>query len=710
MRLTELKKYIILTIILLIPSLSEAKQAYRGEITLRQPDGFIIQARLRGDENVHVLTDLSGHVLRQNGDGFWCYGLFSPDGTITSSGFIAGDEVPAHILSASSYIPYNTLRLKAAETRRIVASIRRPATRADESADGPVKKRCIILLAEFSDVKMTYTEDDFRSIINTAENSAKRYFENQFQGAYEFTFDIGPVVTLSGKQAYYGNNDSSGNDAKAAEAVEEACRLASEKGVDFSNYDEDGDGEVDNVFLFVAGKDEAECGEECCIWSHSWYLTAANINLVLNGKRIDSYAVSSELSLNLNSGRYMCTTIGTFCHEYSHTLGLMDMYDTDLEENGSSKCLWSSTALMDSGNYNDNGRTPPYYNAIDRDMLGIGRPEIITEGTYELEPVNRNGHYLRYETGNEGEYYLFECRSDSGWDKYAGGTGLAIYHIDKSANDTGASSYLGRTAKASERWYYNEVNCNSSHECADMIEAYPDAVAASQVFFPYERNNTFSYMTSPAFRFWDGTSSPIALSGISRNGENITFSVVSVGSQVPAGVTVTSTEVFQDGAIIRWEADASYFGDATVEWGRSGKETATETVSAYEPGKYALSLDGLQGTTAYGVRIWFEAGGIKGKEAVVNFTTKTIYSGGYPFIFIRNVSRNEDGSFPSGALLPLRIYNKEEDSTVEWYMNGRSISADKGGYYELTHSGLLKAVITDKNGEKDIICKEMNVK
>lgn len=710
MRLTELKKYIILTIILLIPSLSEAKQAYRGEITLRQPDGFIIQARLRGDENVHVLTDLSGHVLRQNGDGFWCYGLFSPDGTITSSGFIAGDEVPAHILSASSYIPYNTLRLKAAETRRIVASIRRPATRADESADGPVKKRCIILLAEFSDVKMTYTEDDFRSIINTAENSAKRYFENQFQGAYEFTFDIGPVVTLSGKQAYYGNNDSSGNDAKAAEAVEEACRLASEKGVDFSNYDEDGDGEVDNVFLFVAGKDEAECGEECCIWSHSWYLTAANINLFLNGKRIDSYAVSSELSLNLNSGRYMCTTIGTFCHEYSHTLGLMDMYDTDLEENGSSKCLWSSTALMDSGNYNDNGRTPPYYNAIDRDMLGIGRPEIITEGTYELEPVNRNGHYLRYETGNEGEYYLFECRSDSGWDKYAGGTGLAIYHIDKSANDTGASSYLGRTAKASERWYYNEVNCNSSHECADMIEAYPDAVAASQVFFPYERNNTFSYMTSPAFRFWDGTSSPIALSGISRNGENITFSVVSVGSQVPAGVTVTSTEVFQDGAIIRWEADASYFGDATVEWGRSGKETATETVSAYEPGKYALSLDGLQGTTAYGVRIWFEAGGIKGKEAVVNFTTKTIYSGGYPFIFIRNVSRNEDGSFPSGALLPLRIYNKEEDSTVEWYMNGRSISADKGGYYELTHSGLLKAVITDKNGEKDIICKEMNVK
>ena len=73
------------------------------------------------------------------------------------------------------------------------------------------------------------------------------------------------------------------------------------------------------------------------------------------------------------------------------------MYDTDLEgSGGKSEALWKTTALMDGGNYNNDGRTPPYYNAIDRDMLGIGKPEELKEGKYKLEPVNVNGRFLKF--------------------------------------------------------------------------------------------------------------------------------------------------------------------------------------------------------------------------------------------------------------------------------------------------------------------------
>ncbi|MGM9742560.1 MAG: M6 family metalloprotease domain-containing protein [Candidatus Cryptobacteroides sp.] len=685
-----------------------AKKAIPCSITLTQPDGSTLEATLKGDEFSHYVTDLQGHVLKQNSDGFWCYGLFSPDGSLHSSGFIAGGDAPGHIISASSYVPHQALSMNSVMKRTSVRQGRALTKAGDE---GPVKKHCIILLGQYQDVKMTYAQEDFSNLINSGPTSARQYFEDQFLGSYDFTFEIGPIVTLANKQEYYGKNDSSGNDAKAAEAVAEACRLASAQGVDFSLYDDDGDGEVDNVFVFMAGKDEAEGGGENCIWSHSWYLSAANINLVIDGKRIDSYAISSELSYISDSRKYLFTTIGTFCHEYSHTLGLMDMYDTDAETGGTSDCLWGTTALMDSGNYNDSGRTPPYYNAIDRDMLGIGNPEELKPGTYELEPVNLNGRYFRYETGNEGEYYLIECRGNSGWDKYIGGSGLAIYHIDKSQNMTGMSEVFGRTVKASERWWSNEVNCLSTHQCADMMEAYPDAVSAAQVFFPYNRNDSFSSFSTPAFKFWDGTASPIALSGISRNGDNMVFTVGTLGSVLPGPATVTNQEIFQDGAVIQWEiSDPSYSGEAVVEWGRSGKEMEKVSIKPYSPGKYALALFGLDGSTAYNVRIWYEADGVKGKEAAVNFTTRTVYKDSYPYMYLRNVARNGDGSFPEGALLPLRIYNLAGKGSIEWFMDGKSVNVDGSGYYEVRRSGGLKAVITYDDGSTDVVYKMITVR
>ncbi len=728
------------------------KPAWKGTLRLSQPDGTTISARLSGDEYGHVMTDLEGNALVQNRDGYWCYAFYSHDGAIHSSGIIAGGPNKAN--SSAKLIPYEALYRNAAarhlemalyrssqfnsgyenntgtsstthynaggDTHTNIYSSAYPSTypnaqtsddSSPDSDSSEVKSHhCLILLAEFSDLKMTYTADKFSNLINGESGSARKYFEDQFLGKGKFTFEIGPLVTLSRTHDYYGKNENGKNDVNAPQAVAEACRLAEKSGIDFSKFDDDGDGVVDNIFLFVAGKDEAEGGGDNCIWSYTWDLESAGIKLTLNGKKIGKYSISSELGLRSN-GKYLFTTIGTFCHEYGHSFGLVDMYDTDLESSGgSAKCLWKSTALMDRGNYNNEGKTPPYFNAIDRDMLGIGKAEELKEGRYLLEPINENGRFFIYHTTNPGEYYLIECRSNSNWDTYIGGNGLAIYHIDKSGNDTGWSPVYERNATAAERWLSNEVNCRPLHECAEMIEANPKAADVSQVFWPFARNNSFSSQTDPAFKFWDGTYSPLAITEIMTVGDKIAFNVIKSESTAPANVVASAKDIFQSVAIIQWETDIQDSNaEAHILWGPNGNPTQEEKVLPYEAGKYAIRLEGLKPATSYTLRIHYENGNAKGKETEINFRTKSLYTNGMPFIYLNDVSRNEDGTFKTDAQIPLVIYNLNSAQSVEWFMDGRSISAGKNGYFTLPRSCTIKAKITYIDGATDYIEKKMTL-
>jgi len=120
-------------------------------------------------------------------------------------------------------------------------------------------------------------------------------------------------------------------------------------------------------------------------------------------------------------------------------------------------------------------------------------------------------------------------------------------------------------------------------------------------------------------------------------------------------------------------------------------------------------LDGLSQSTAYATTIYFEVAGVKSKTSSINFTTKRLYDGP-SFIFLNNVSRNEDGSFPEGAALPLRVYNHEDGVSVSWTYDGIPVSVGADGYYHVTKSGTLRAEITYADGDKDVIIKEVTVK
>lgn len=692
-----------------------ARRANPHPFTLTQPDGTTFVARLIGDEFTHVLMTEDGAAIIRDRDGWYCYALFENDATILSSGYHVGTYTPGMIIAAAKQIPVEALQEKAARVRsqrwsKEEAPIALPATKA------PVKRRGLILLVQFPDLSMTYTKADFDRMINgPGDRSAIQYFNDQFLGQYDFSFDVSDILTLSKNYAYYGEDNSSGFDSHPDEMAAEACRLAVASGIDMSQYAQLNPDEVDNVFIFYAGPDQADGASSDHIWAHQWGIYCED--LVLNGKKVFQYACTSELDMSAKS---RLTGIGSFCHEFSHTLGTKDLYDVDYAaSSGVCNGMWRVTSLMDNGNMNNSQDTPPYFNAIERQMLGISHEMPLTEGTHTLQPVHIAGECYRFDTDTEGEYFLFECRSNEKWDEYIEGSGLLIYHIDKSTTrviEIAASKTPGKL------WNDNQINICPDHECADLVEATDGircylkdeykktGTPTKLVFYPSTGNNSFTPLTKPAFEFWDGTPAPFSIIGIKRLEDgSVSFTVIP-GDGIP-DVTDLEKVLFQDAAILNWGASQSDFlGDALVTWGPTGGKTKSVTVKADQNGRYGILLEGLEPSSPYSVDIRLMIGEAEGTAVQTSFITKSYASPATPYIWLPTTGRNNDGTFPSGTRLPLRVYNVPDATNVSWSFQGRPIISDADCWWTVPSSGELQALVTYPDRTQEIISKTLTIK
>lgn len=680
--------------------------------TYVQPDGTTFTANIRGDEWTKIRTLTDGCAIIKEKDGWWCYGKYDSEGYLTSTGYRVGNDVPFEVLNASRQIPYSTLAEKANLRRSHsseYSSDRLKAIREQSAitkAGGKTQIKCLIILAEFKDCRFKFSKSDFVNMLCNQTNSAKRYYESQFGDGWEFTLDISTPVTLSRNSSYYGENDNNGDDKRAHEMIIEACTLADAE-IDFSQYDQDGNGQVDNVFVFYAGYDESELtSEPDLIWAHQWYiLDGAGITFKSDeGKIINMYACSSELNLDDE-----ISGIGTFCHEFGHTFGLKDLYDTDYDQAGGwAAGTWGKTSLMDAGNGNNDSKTPPHFNCIEREILGLSTPILLRPGlSYTLEPIHKHGTYYKLNTDTEGEYYLFECRSNEDWDKYIGGKGMLVYHVDKS------SEY-------DVKWFNNTVNANVNHQCADLIEAdrRSDRIYSfrdyktdiSGIFFPQPGVTSIEADGSkPSLTYWNGNSGGISIAGITLTDNVIEFKVIS-GNAVPTPPTARNVtyKTFPDAAIIYFtSSDPTLEGRPKVKWFISGNQTQLKESNAieYEKGKYVCKLTGLEsGNTPYQIQMVFENEGIAGTPCGLSIMTKKTPPVIWPYIYISG----EEISGSAG--IHLHVVNANNAEQIQWQYNDTDISPDKDLYFRPEGSGTLKAIVTWKDGSQDIIIKKIDVK
>lgn len=307
--------------------------------------------------------------------------------------------------------------------------------------------RIPVVLVNFTDLSFTIADPvgQFDDLFNGnggsnphATGSVRTYYEASSNGQLLLEYDVFGPYDLSHEMEYYGANkyNSSGvatnHNIRAKELVTEAAQLAADAGVDFSLYDNDNDGTVDNLSIVVAGYNEAEGGEERTIWPH---YSAISNSKSYKGKYLSGYLMISEYR---SSGGKVQAGIGTYCHEFGHALGLPDLYDTD---NGKNYTV-GTWDIMCSGSYNNDGSTPPSYTAFERFVMGWLTPEQICEsGMRTLEPIESANtayliadapHNMKPTSPDPSEYFLIENRQCVGWD--AGkealvAPGLLISHI-----------------------------------------------------------------------------------------------------------------------------------------------------------------------------------------------------------------------------------------------------------------------------------------
>lgn len=729
------------TLLLLLPILlcpdgmvSHAKPAWRGKVRVTQKDGTTFLAKVHGDEFTNYLTTLDGHAVTKDGEGLYCYCIYSPEGIPTSTGYMVGERaVPSSILSASTRIPRDVLLDNSSTLRRLSSTLRNETRREGRrelstkavDGDSPTYK-CIVVLAEFQDKKMTYSREDFEAMLlsdgysrDGATGSAKEYFDEMFRGDIRLEFVISPIVTMDhGCPYYFGGSDPRRKDQRSAQFVAEACTKAHEAGVDFSQFDGDGDGQVDNVILFAAGQDEAECGDPDCPWSHQWWVKdGGKITCTLDGVLVNRYALATEIGLNGEDADGVATygfaPIGTFCHEFSHTLGLPDFYDMDgISSGGICDALFYVTDLMDGGCYNNYSRTPPHWGAVDYHLLGLGKEVTLGEGNTALGAVADNRTYIRYDSPTEGEYYLMDVRGEGIWDDSIGSKGLAIYHLDRTDP---------------ERWINNKVNIDPSRQLAYLVCPDPALHAfdpegnripesSGALFFPHGETRMFTSKTEPVFSFHGGRPSPLGLTDISYDPlrRMATFTVLAMDDIVIPEIRSERVDIFQYNAILQFSStDEKSSSPSTViiSSGPPESPTMSDTLSVtpHAAGKYALRLDGLTPGTMYRVSAGLMVNGLAGPKTDLSFETRNLYDS-YPYITFKDVPRGEDGSFPEGCAIPLVVYNLEGGASVIWQKDGAVIRPGSDGYYHLWSSGEMTATIIYQDGSSEIIRKALTVK
>ena len=424
---------------------ASAVPAKRGVLRLAQPDGSILKVRIVGDEYSHLVYTQDGSAIKIGGDGFYRYARLDASGKVESTDFVAGKPAPQDVISSSRSVPVSIVSKAAKQNRQRL--MMKSRTRADGQEEDR-SKIVLVMPVQFQDLEFKFLTSDMEALLT----KAKRYYDDQVGEKMDIIFQLAPVVTVSKGYAYYGEDDADGIDRRPQEAVQEAVNLLDDQ-VDFS--------QLESLFMFYAGGNPSDgSADDDHIWPHRM----SSLSISTQEKTFSSYAASSELISSENTGRAIFTGIGPVCHEFGHELGLQDMYDSDYEGSGGySEGLWYTTSIMDGGCYNDNTNTPPCLNAIELDQLGIIEPEFLAVGDNVLKPLSEKKRYLRMDTDNPGEYFLFECRAASGWDQYMGsydgfvGSGLLIYHVDRSVNAAGYSQHQDRILSAAQRWVFNEV-------------------------------------------------------------------------------------------------------------------------------------------------------------------------------------------------------------------------------------------------------------
>jgi immune inhibitor A len=309
--------------------------------------------------------------------------------------------------------------------------------------------------------------------------------------------------------AYYVNNQYGyGPYPQNSQRLVENLVDAVDAQVNFSNYDNNGDGYVDVMLVIHAGTGAELTRNAADMWSHKWGITP---KMTGDGVYVSSYTVQPEFWTTPGD-----MTIGVYCHELLHGFDLPDLYDTDYSSNGVGN--W---CVMAGGSWNGTmGNSPAHPCAWSLIQLGITSAVNVTSNVsnQSIPSVEGGGSIFRLWTSGaaSAQYFLVENRQKTGYDSYLPGSGLLIWHIDdgKANNDSewyptlpGATHFLVALEQADGLFELEHAN-----DHGDAADSWPGSLSRTS-FSGASAPSSDAYLTGGTF---------VGVANISASGPTMT--------------------------------------------------------------------------------------------------------------------------------------------------------------------------------------------
>lgn len=602
---------------------------------IRQADGSLVSITVRGDEHGHMAFTEDNHPLFLNvATGNYEYATIK-DGAICGSGIIAANadkrKTEANAFLNSQDVTSIMAAFKSERSSRL--ALRNGRNSAGNNAKGVMRQassgpkrllirdfptigeqHSLVILVSFSDKAFklgTGTHTFYNDLLNKegftysngANGSARDFYIDCSNGLFKPTFDVVGPVALTKSYSYYGANTSGSDDMdRLHDFVYDACTLADSL-VDFSKYDTNGDGYVDNIYFIYAGGGEADGGGTSTIWPHSYtYEEFGKGSLMLDSMYINSYACGNEIR-GYSGGQL--TGIGTFVHEFGHVLGLMDHYDT---YSGSSFTP-GNFDTMDQGSYNNNMNTPPTFSAFERGELGWLEYTELTDSTDTISTLpdlkDCNMAYRVSVKDNPNEFYVLENRQKKGWDAYLPGHGMLMWHIDID----------------NEAWTLNRVNTNSSHQRVDLVEADNHRSSTSTAGDPFPG---VSNVTNWTIQSW-ANDTLLCLDDIYENDSLIELTLAGMKLNM-ASPALTVTDVQDSVLTVAWD-NVPYANHYTLSMYRVEGDSSS-VVSDFDNKDFSaadtITIDNLTPDTDYELLMCAKRGSYLSDTVTVKVATTPI--------------------------------------------------------------------------------------
>lgn len=453
-------KHLTIFVCLMLCSLTTwAAKAVSIPVQVRQADGSVITVILRGDEHINWYTTLDGVLLVQGVDNNYYIGKVEKSGNLIATKQLAHEaltrsQAERNLIAKQDKENFFAYVNKIAEESENAYN-NSPLTRGpiiDSGYDGVPyfphtgSPKALVILAEFQDT--TFTIQDTKKVFtnylmneghftetpygqNQNYKGVRGYFKDCSYGQFTPEFDVVGPVKLPKPQAIYG----AGKNDRVDLLIADACS-AVDGTVNFADYDVNGDGLVDLVYVIYAGHSANVTRNKITdIWPKSG---TVNISNTFDGKSIRRFGVSNELTGLENKAKDKETIngIGLFCHEFSHTLGLPDIYayHTDAEnQDDQGMEYWD---LMDGGTGVRGGRIPASYLAWEREVMGWMKiDELKKDSSIEnLKSIDNGGKAYKIVNPNDSNEYIVlqsiqKGAWNQGWTKDNYAKGLLAYRV-----------------------------------------------------------------------------------------------------------------------------------------------------------------------------------------------------------------------------------------------------------------------------------------